>query len=78
MASSTVNGSAARPVMADVARLAGVSQQTVSRVLNDHPNVREQTRAEVLAAIRELGYRPNAAAAHAGHRAHPHARRDQL
>ena len=62
MASSTVNGSAARPVMADVARLAGVSQQTVSRVLNDHPNVREQTRAEVLAAIRELGYRPNAAA----------------
>jgi DNA-binding LacI/PurR family transcriptional regulator len=48
--------------MADVARLAGVSQQTVSRVLNDHPNVREQTRADVLAAIRELGYRPNAAA----------------
>jgi DNA-binding LacI/PurR family transcriptional regulator len=62
VASSAVNGSAARPVMADVARLAGVSQQTVSRVLNDHPNVREQTRADVLAAIRELGYRPNAAA----------------
>ena len=59
---STANGPAARPVMADVARLAGVSHQTVSRVLNGHPNVRPQTREEVLAAIRQLGYRPNAAA----------------
>ena len=59
---STANGPAARPVMADVAKLAGVSHQTVSRVLNDHPNVRPQTREDVLAAIRELGYRPNAAA----------------
>ncbi len=50
------------PVMADVARLAGVSHQTVSRVLNDHPNVRPLTRERVLAAIRELAYRPNAAA----------------
>ncbi len=50
------------PVMADVARLAGVSHQTVSRVLNDHPNVRPLTRDKVLAAIRELAYRPNAAA----------------
>ena len=50
------------PVMADVARLAGVSHQTVSRVLNDHPNVRPITREKVLAAIRELAYRPNAAA----------------
>jgi DNA-binding LacI/PurR family transcriptional regulator len=48
--------------MVDVARRAGVSHQTVSRVLNNHPNVRPQTRAEVLAAIRDLGYRPNAAA----------------
>ena len=48
--------------MADVARLAGVSHQTVSRVLNDHPNVRPLTRERVLAAIRELAYRPNAAA----------------
>jgi DNA-binding LacI/PurR family transcriptional regulator len=48
--------------MADVARLAGVSHQTVSRVLNDHPNVRALTRDKVLAAIRELAYRPNAAA----------------
>jgi DNA-binding LacI/PurR family transcriptional regulator len=48
--------------MADVARLAGVSHQTVSRVLNSHPNVKPQTRDSVLAAIAELGYRPNAAA----------------
>ncbi|WP_328745097.1 substrate-binding domain-containing protein [Streptomyces sp. NBC_00285] len=50
------------PVMADVARLAGVSHQTVSRVLNDHPNVRPTTRDRVRVAVRELGYRPNAAA----------------
>jgi DNA-binding LacI/PurR family transcriptional regulator len=48
--------------MTDVAALAGVSHQTVSRVLNDHPNVKEQTRARVRAAITELGYRPNRAA----------------
>lgn len=32
--------------MGDVARLAGVSQQTVSRVLNSHPTVREETRRQ--------------------------------
>jgi DNA-binding LacI/PurR family transcriptional regulator len=48
--------------MADVARQAGVSLQTVSRVLNGHPNVSPDTRASVLAAIRDLAYRPNAAA----------------
>ena len=51
-----------QPVMADVARLAGVSHQTVSRVLNDNPHVREETRERVLSAIRELDYRPNSAA----------------
>ncbi|MEZ0089114.1 LacI family DNA-binding transcriptional regulator [Streptacidiphilus sp. EB129] len=51
-----------KPVMADVARLAGVSHQTVSRVLNDSPNVKDQTRDRVLHAIRELDYRPNSAA----------------
>ncbi|WP_188195906.1 LacI family DNA-binding transcriptional regulator [Nonomuraea sp. SYSU D8015] len=45
--------------MADVAREAGVSHQTVSRVLNDHPNVRADTRARVEAAITRLGYRRN-------------------
>ncbi|TDC42016.1 LacI family DNA-binding transcriptional regulator [Micromonospora sp. KC213] len=50
------------PAMTDVARLAGVSHQTVSRVLNGHPYVREQTRLRVEAAIAELGYRPNRAA----------------
>jgi len=55
-------GSARPPAMTDVAQLAGVSHQTVSRVLNDHPNVREQTRLRVRAAIEQLGYRPNSAA----------------
>lgn len=54
--------SARVPSMADVAALAGVSHQTVSRVLNEHPNVRDQTRLRVMAAIQELGYRPNQAA----------------
>ncbi|GAA1302990.1 LacI family transcriptional regulator [Planotetraspora silvatica] len=47
------------PVMADVAKAAGVSHQTVSRVLNDHPNVRAETRSRVLEAIDRLGYRRN-------------------
>jgi DNA-binding LacI/PurR family transcriptional regulator len=49
-------------VMADVARLAGVSHQTVSRVINDSAHVRAETRARVLAAMRTLDYRPNPAA----------------
>jgi DNA-binding LacI/PurR family transcriptional regulator len=48
--------------MRDVARLAGVSHQTVSRVLNDHPNVRPETRTRVLDAMRALNYRRNMAA----------------
>ncbi|MFC9328737.1 LacI family DNA-binding transcriptional regulator [Kitasatospora sp. NPDC057015] len=51
-----------QPVMADVAKLAGVSHQTVSRVLNGSPNVSERTKVKVVAAIRELDYRPNSAA----------------
>jgi DNA-binding LacI/PurR family transcriptional regulator len=47
------------PVMSDVGRLAGVSHQTVSRVINGSPRVRPETRARVLAAMRQLGYRPN-------------------
>jgi DNA-binding LacI/PurR family transcriptional regulator len=49
-------------VMEDVAALAGVSAMTVSRVLNSPGKVRPQTRERVLAAVRELGYRPNSAA----------------
>jgi DNA-binding LacI/PurR family transcriptional regulator len=48
--------------MTDVAFLAGVSHQTVSRVLNAQPHVSPQTRQRVLAAMAELGYRPNRAA----------------
>lgn len=51
-----------RVSMADVAKLAGVSSQTVSRVSNGHPGVVGSTREQVLAAMRELGYRPNSAA----------------
>jgi DNA-binding LacI/PurR family transcriptional regulator len=46
----------------DVARLAGVSHQTVSRVLNDLPNVRPATRARVEQAIAQLNYSPSPAA----------------
>ncbi|MFF7447985.1 MULTISPECIES: substrate-binding domain-containing protein [unclassified Streptomyces] len=56
------NFAGARPVMDDVARLAGVSKQTVSRVLNDHPAVRPETREAVRAAMRSLGYRPSRSA----------------
>ena len=49
-------------VMSDVAARAGVSHQTVSRVINGHPNVAPLTRERVLAVIAELGYRPNTAA----------------
>ena len=50
------------PTMADVAQRAGVSHQTVSRVLNDAAAVRPETRDAVLQAIAELGYRRNQAA----------------
>ena len=53
---------ACHPGMHDVARLAQVSHQTVSRVLNDHPHVRPATKERVQLAIAELGYRRNAAA----------------
>lgn len=46
----------------DVAEAAGVSYQTVSRVINDHPHVAAGTRRRVLKAIKQLGYQPNAAA----------------
>lgn len=51
------------PNQLDVARLAGVSTQTVSRVLSGHPNVRPETARRVHAAVESLGYRIHAAAA---------------
>ncbi|MEU8362202.1 LacI family DNA-binding transcriptional regulator [Nonomuraea sp. NPDC048882] len=51
-----------QPSMADVARTAGVSAQTVSRALRDSPNVNPETRKRVLAAVEQLGYRFNNAA----------------
>lgn len=45
-----------------MARVAGVSYQTVSRVINNHPSVKPQTRQRVLDAIGELGFRRSAAA----------------
>ncbi|MGW0331787.1 LacI family DNA-binding transcriptional regulator [Streptomyces sp. NPDC003011] len=50
------------PRSADVARLAGVSRKTVSRVLNNEPYVSEEARTRVLAAAESLGYRLNQAA----------------
>jgi LacI family transcriptional regulator len=46
----------------DVARKAGVSIASVSRVMNEHENVREETRARVLAAVRSLRYVPHSGA----------------
>ncbi|QWT24828.1 LacI family DNA-binding transcriptional regulator [Subtercola sp. PAMC28395] len=50
------------PSIRDVARLAGVSHQTVSRVLNSHPSIRPETKARVQQIIDDLQYRPNRAA----------------
>lgn len=51
------------PTIKDVARMAGVSFATVSRVLNAEPHVREETRLRVKRAVALLGYERNEAAA---------------
>jgi LacI family transcriptional regulator len=51
-----------RPTIRDVAREAGVSHQTVSRVLNNHPKVAPETRAHVLQIVDKMGYERNLAA----------------
>jgi LacI family transcriptional regulator len=51
-----------RPTITDVAQLAGVSIKTVSRVLNDEPHVRPETREKVTAAADTLSYQPNQSA----------------
>jgi len=61
-ASTPANEGSRGVVMVDVARLAGVSQKTVSRVVNGAPHVRPDVRERVNRAIEQLGYRPNPAA----------------
>ena len=46
----------------EIARHAGVSRSTVSRVMNDHPNVDQETRARVRSVAESLNYQPNVAA----------------
>lgn len=53
---------ARRVVATDVAREVGVSQKTVSRVVNGDPHVRPEVRVRVLGTIERLGYQPNRAA----------------
>lgn len=53
---------AQRLTLETIAERAGVSRSTVSRVLNDEPNVNPQTRANVHAVMQKLNYHPNAAA----------------
>ncbi len=52
-------GRSGKPTINDVARLAGVSKKTVSRVINRSPLLNEETRGRVEKVIRELGYVPN-------------------
>lgn len=56
------------PTIYDVAAVAGVSHQTVSRVLNDPERVRPATRARVLAVIGHLGYERSSEAMRLGRR----------
>src|ERR1700730_5044637 len=53
---------ARRPTLNDVAKMLGLSQQTVSRVINNHPRVLPETRERVLQAINAMGDKPNQAA----------------
>ncbi len=62
MAQERTRQAGVRATIVDVADEAGVSIKTVSRVVNGEPNVRDATRAKVLAAIQALEYQPNAAA----------------
>lgn len=68
---STAPSDLARPTIRDVARLAGVSIKTVSRVINDQQYVSAEKQERVRQVMREIGFQPNhAARALAGHRSH--------
>ena len=56
------NGFGNRPTIKDIARLCGVSTQTVSRVMNQKPDVSPETREKVLGIISQTGYQPSALA----------------
>jgi LacI family transcriptional regulator len=60
--SGDVGGLGVAPTIYDVARVAGVSIASVSRVLNGRGNPRQETRERVLAAVAELGFAPDGAA----------------
>jgi LacI family transcriptional regulator len=53
------SGAHGKNTINDVARLAGVSKKTVSRVINDSPLVRPDTRAKILTLMQQLGYAPD-------------------
>lgn len=65
---AVVNGNTAEVTIADVARLAKVSVSTVSRVLNDRPDVAQRTRQRVKQVIEELGFSPHTLAQRLGGR----------
>jgi len=60
--SSSLSGHMSDLTLEDIAKQAGVSRSTVSRVINDYPHVREDVRKHVLQIIQSTGYHPNAAA----------------
>ena len=72
------NGSAPKPchprtmtiTLEQIARLAGVSRSTASRVLNNHPHVSEETRARVHEVMRTYGFEPNPTARALANRRH--------
>ncbi len=68
---SIVPPDSARPTIRDVARIAGVSIKTVSRVINDQQYVSADKRERIREVMREIGFQPSQAArALAGHRSH--------
>lgn len=47
------------PTIKDVAKMCGVGVSTVSRAINDHPDINPETKERIMDAIRESGYVPN-------------------